>query len=63
MAPPRPPFQSTTSSASMVVGSRSVEAVKFGEGLANALVKPVTMTGAPTVEFVRSGAGLNATAY
>src|SRR5580692_10084847 len=58
-----PPLQSSTSSALIVVGSSSAEAVKLGVALANALVKPVTMTGAPTVELVKSGAGLNATPY
>src|SRR5882724_2092229 len=40
----------------MVVGSSSVEAVKFGGATPNELGSPVTMTGAPTVEFVKSNA-------
>ena len=49
-----PPLQSTTSSALMVVGSSSVEAVKFGGAAPNELGSPVTITGAPAVELVKS---------
>ena len=54
MASPYRQPQSTTSSASIVVGSSSVEAVKFGGAAPKELGSPVTITGAPTVEFVKS---------
>src|ERR1700723_1684390 len=54
-----PPLQSTTSSALMVVGSSSVEAVKSGDVMPNALGNPDTTTGAPPLPFPKLSEGAN----
>src|ERR1700733_15852697 len=45
--------QSRSNSALIVVGSSKVVAMKFGLAAAKEFVSPVTMTGAPAVEFAR----------
>src|SRR5882757_9107409 len=56
-----PALQSTTISARIVVGSSKVDAAKSGGVTPNELGNPVTMTGTPAVEFVKSNAPVSTT--